>query len=607
MYGLRKVADISIKGGRWTSHAPTPRIASQHSTAHEHMSHTLDTAALKARIATLESRIEEDKEELYALAKALKDAESARAINMALPVQDLPADVLVPIFAATLSVRCNDEYGEAHSMRTSLRLVCSQWNQVVLHEPGLWTDVFIDVMRELEAAEAIPSLEELQACFGQKRKPLTFPKAAMDGIARDIKRSKGLNRRLRLVLPSTFQWMTDLRHRPVDLGLFKFIYQSGNWESISIRFTDDIDSAGGLVPQFFRPEGVTSKLSWRMWRTVHTLDISTEFNREPEYHNENHPRYMSPRQVIPLDEHEDHEERFSASPCLKLTAEACPALRTVSLQLTGRNLLQWSLPWRQLTDLTLRTFANPFSDYGRVLRQCEALLTLEIHVDLPNRHCKIPDTRLGVHISLPRLHTLVLREDALSDMLLNLVGVIRAPSLHTFSYRNDIDEDDYRDLLSFCVIETLSALIKKSSCSIRSLSIHLSEATIHDCGRLHHFFDLVPALESLSLAGQGMTCEFLNRRILPKTLKKVHISNIYRSEIDPNPNFAEWAVKWARDERCREEEGRESQISASLSTIISPGSVWDPDRFNENRRRRVPAILKELEDQGIDVKIRYIL
>lgn len=90
-------------------------------------------------------------------------------------------------------------------------------------------------------------------------------------------------------------------------------------------------------------------------------------------------------------------------------------------------------------------------------------------------------------------------------------------------------------------------------------------------------------------------------------MKTVRIFNFYGSETDPKSNFAEWAEKWASDERCLAEEGREDQISASLFTVLLTGYVWDPDRNDEYRRLRVPTILKKLKERGIDVQIGHIL
>ncbi|KAJ3541545.1 hypothetical protein NMY22_g3849 [Coprinellus aureogranulatus] len=587
--------------------------------------------ALRNKIETLKLAVVNTKKLLKEQIEELQSSVKALAMSRA-SGRYLPSSVLTRIFAASIAFndeddsgnelirrtflplndKAQDDYRKTHIMRTILLLVCSKWNQIILHEPQLWTTVYIDV----ESAISTPVPDEFKALndmvkpLGQKVMNMTekrdFPPAAMDRVLRDVKRAKGLPQRLRVFLPHGFSWVISVGFHPIHVELFKFLPRiPANWESISVRFTDDRDSGHGQVPGFFNPEGVTSEVASRMFSGIHTLDLTMPLDVESD---QPEAADLRPEQLIPETRHESHGERTSTTPKFTLTAEMCPNLRRVTMKMAARNLLQWDLPWKQLTDLTLEAFSNPFRDYLEVLRSCESLEKLHIHVQLPNRRFYIVNPRpaLGtvpLEVLLPRLHTLTLRADVRCGMLEGLIGKLNVPSLHTFTYVNAFNKDQGERYLSLSVIKWLSILIRQSGCSIRSLSILLYEATIREHPLLEKFFDDVPALESLWLAGQRMTCEFLKRTKLPATLRDVRIHNIGHPDDEAQMNFVEWVDEWVNDERCSGEEGREGDLSATLSTILRP--MHKPDPKNEKAIRYVRSLmtLEELQEKGIDVKL----
>ncbi|KAJ3496430.1 hypothetical protein NMY22_g19812 [Coprinellus aureogranulatus] len=549
------------------------------------------------------------------LLKDLEKAEERRPAAL-VTIRDLPPEILLRIFRFLVTVSGGHGCAswQAQLMRTSLRLVCSEWNQLVLHDPSMWTAVFIDVEDVLDEIESLQDDCAIQSVTsGKKSSSFSIPKPLLDRIRQCMGRGKDLPKSLRLVFPDIDSMERFGRHR-IDIDLFKCVRQQSSWESISIHFSDDLDGTNGQVTRSFRPTGLPSPVAWGMWSTVHTLELSMDMNTDEDLDWEE----FDALGTIPQFEHETHDERFSSRPEFTLSAHACPALRVVSLQLSARNLLQWDLPWSQLTDLKLATFANRSTDYVNVLRHCAVLERLEIHVDLPNRQYSIPCSCCPFGIIqttealLPRLHTFILRVDVKCDMLPHLVARLRTPSLHTFSYENtfnrdSVDAEGYHEYFSLEVIQWLSVLIEESHCSVRSLTIQLFEATIHDYARFHRFFALLPELESLSLAGQRMTCEFLKRATLPSTLKTVSIQNICCSTTDPKPNFAEWAESWVGDARCAGEEDREAKLSAELVTVLEPYYKWDPEGVEAHRRKRAPRTLEKLWEKDIDVQIAYRL
>lgn len=564
---------------------------------------------LKLKIAHSEKSLEGKKETLAALTKALDEAETAQAI--APLVSALDAEVLIRIFQLVLAVEMDADYAQVPNWRTALRLVRSEWNQVILHGPELWTTVYIDLEREFEGPkrssgndDLLKQMQQALGCGVQMMQKHSFPQSAMDRIKRDMKRGKGRMQSLRLVLPHSFFWVLNVGINPIGGDVFKFIHQFSNWESISIRFTDDRDSAGGQVPSFFRPNGLNRPQPSLIWSTVHTLDLSMTLDKEQDCED------IDSNEFLPQQAHESHEERSSITPKLSLTAETCPALRKVSLKMAARNLRQWDLPWGQLTDLTLGAFTNQFSDYVNVLRSCGVLEKLDVHVELTHKRFYLPGARRGpgyvpIEAVLPRLHTLDLQADVQCDMLEGLVGCLRTPALRTFSYMNTFNKDLGDDRLSNHVVKWLSTLIKKSHCSIRSLTLNLYEATI-DGALSQRFFDLVPSLGTLILSGRLLTCEFLKRRKLPATLTEVCIFNACCSESNPKANFAEWAEKWADDERCRGDEGRKSKLTASLATVLYPYYRSDPKGQEAMRRARAPKIMEELQNKGMTVRFAQI-
>lgn len=566
----------------------------------------LKIGAVKSKIVNAEKLLQDQKDALAELLRALDEAERAQAI--APFVSALPTEVLVRIFQLVLVVNAVADYAQVPNLRTALRLVCSEWNQVILHGPELWTTVYIDVEREFESQNK-PSgnselLDQLQKVLGRglqmsQLQRHSFPKSAMDRVTRDIKRGKNQLQNLRLVLPHSFYWVLNAGINPIGDDVFKFIHQFSNWGSISISFTDDRDSAGGQVPRFFRPNGLTSPQPSRIWSTVHTLDLSMPLDKEQVDDIDDFG-------LLPQQAHESHEERSSTTPKFSLTAKTCPKLRNVSLKMAARNLHQWTLPWSQLTDLTLGAFTNPFSDYVRILRDCGALEKLDVYVELTHKRFYLPKAlrdpgAVPVEAALPRLHTLALRADVRCDMLESLVGCLRLPSLHTFSYTNSFDEDVGDRYFSTQVINWLSTLIKKSHCSIKKLTLDLYEATLKDSALSQRFFDLVPALEELSLTGRLLPCEFLKRRKLPETLDTLLIYNICCAEGDPKANFAEWAEQWVSDERCRGQEGREGKLMAAFVTVLHPYYRHDPKGEGALRRVGAPHIIDELRKKGVDV------
>ncbi|KAJ3523117.1 hypothetical protein NMY22_g11591 [Coprinellus aureogranulatus] len=324
-------------------------------------------AAIESRIATLRiakaetwKLYNDQKKEFLALGRARRALIQANSTT----VRDLPTEVLSKIFEAAICVKDFDH--KTDIQRNVLRRVCSRWNETILAEPKFWTNIFIQLVEE-DVVYDNEDFDQPILCCTQKE--------AFNRVRMRMKRGGDLLKHLRLVHPCLQPDPLDSAEPPPP-ELAKLLRQVKNWGSVYI----DLEEYFDFVFEIFNSDSPDPSPR-AVWPRLESLELRTSVDLVP-------PGMEDVDILLP----DDIENHFATSPKARVTATAFPSLKHVSLDLGKRNLLQWELPWSQLTSLRLKCFANPVFIYLGILEKCPSLEDLYILADLPNHAKCLPSS-----------------------------------------------------------------------------------------------------------------------------------------------------------------------------------------------------------------------
>ncbi|KAJ3541546.1 hypothetical protein NMY22_g3848 [Coprinellus aureogranulatus] len=543
-------------------------------------------AAIESRIATLRiakaetwKLYNDQKKEFLALGRARRALIQANSTT----VRDFPTEVLSKIFEAAICVKDFDH--KTDIQRNVLRRVCSRWNEIILAEPKFWTNIFIQLVEE----DVVYDNEEFDQpilCCTQKE--------AFNRVRMRMKRGGDLLKHLRLVHPCLQPDPLDSAEPPPP-ELAKLLRQVKNWGSVYI----DLEEYFDFVFEIFNSDSPDPSPR-AVWPHLESLELRTSVDLVP-------PGMEDVDILLP----DDIENHFATSPKARVTATAFPSLKHVSLDLGKRNLLQWDLPWSQLTSLRLKCFANPVFIYLGILEKCPSLEDLYILADLPNHARCLPssaDFKSRRPVTLPRLRSLTLIAKVKCDLLETLVPRLVLPCLESFRYETYVDRDVplQATKVSTTALNHIKGLIRGSGCSLRSLTLKFYQAMLDDL-ELERLLAMIPTLRALIISAQRITCNFLGalatRPLEHEALEHIELDNLCHSDgVDPQPNFAEYVRRWAEQRR-----GRKERLHASLVTIIPGIHRWDPEGTEDMRRKRVKETMKDLFDRGFKVAVTEIV
>ncbi|KAJ3528553.1 hypothetical protein NMY22_g9362 [Coprinellus aureogranulatus] len=145
-----------------------------------------------------------------------------------------------------------------------------------------------------------------------------------------------------------------------------------------------------------------------------------------------------------------------------LKPENFPALREVALDLPDcRFHTTFTLPWHQLTSLTLESFIDPFSDYFHALGQCSSLEKL--HITIVTRtswgfEYSMSESSPSAPVTIPALVELAVDLHNRCDIVESFIDKVTLPSLRRVNITGVEDQSAF--------LQALSRLTERSRCQL---------------------------------------------------------------------------------------------------------------------------------------------
>ncbi|KAH6917801.1 hypothetical protein BKA70DRAFT_1245325 [Coprinopsis sp. MPI-PUGE-AT-0042] len=211
-------------------------------------------------------------------------------------------------------------------------------------------------------------------------------------------------------------------------GLVEFLTdKTWDWNSSTPDF------ANSILDQSSRPPA-------RMWHKLHTMTlVSNECNFRGD----------------------GDEEVFCQS--IRLKAANFPALRDVALKMPDcRFEGTITLPWSQLTSLTLEAFFGLLSSYFKALKQCTSLQHLRLALNTRNGEFFDRSATPTSDLLLPQLISLTLDLHIESDVLESFLDAATLPSLQQLKISGTVDQT--------ACFQSISELIDRSGCSLAEVN-----------------------------------------------------------------------------------------------------------------------------------------
>ncbi|KAH6880173.1 hypothetical protein BKA70DRAFT_1575985 [Coprinopsis sp. MPI-PUGE-AT-0042] len=335
-------------------------------------------------------------------------------ISLFSPWRSLPTEILAEILRFTLDPGCGHRGGlSATAQLTTLAQVCKRWANVVYETPSLWCEVEVDERtKEVDAHALVANLKKHYSRSGPMPWTISF----------SSERLAQRNHSHPTIPPS-----------PSPLVLF--LKESSKWKSI--RFTHQhLDL---LAPLFTLHPG-QAHYSWPELESLHLKGWYYGPAKAEPFTNPNRPLYVG----------------------------SMPRLRSLTLHTFDQQIANWKLPWGQLTFLHLAT-ADTCLQYLKILNSCPNLErciisippTVDSTTSPPSHRQDVPKGS----ILLPNLHTLEL---SYASIAWPFFSAVTLPALTTLSVSSPPPDGRQMDML---LGETLSELIARSKCSLRSLTL----------------------------------------------------------------------------------------------------------------------------------------
>ncbi|RXW20701.1 hypothetical protein EST38_g5162 [Candolleomyces aberdarensis] len=252
-------------------------------------------------------------------------------------------------------------------------------------------------------------------------------------------------------------------------GLIDFVKSTRGWEVVEI----DLHDYPGFVQDVFHCGRNQQPL--RTWTRVRSLSLFSDWRNMPP----------------------EGEDSFDCG-LLRMTQQSFPMLRVVNLDLKCCSLLSWTLPWAQLTELTLGMLADLFSWYLEVLGRCSALQTFRLTVGEIQR-CDDGHGGGGRRVTVPRLRVFSIdARESYADLAKSFFDKIQLPELETLEIKDrQSSYSEYEGSDSF--FESLRGCFRRSRCSVRDFSLNVRNLKLKK-ETICRLLKSVPLLRSLHLA-----------------------------------------------------------------------------------------------------------
>ncbi|KAJ3530961.1 hypothetical protein NMY22_g8354 [Coprinellus aureogranulatus] len=201
--------------------------------------------------------------------------------------------------------------------RSVLRRVSKQWKKAVLDNPKFWSHISL-VLHEIKRKHELKAVKQY------------------------IRRSKGAKRTLCIVDPGFVDYDTEMAE--TRYGLMEFILETKGWDTAYIELEGHTEFAAEIYD--CRAFGSGTEETWRSLRK-----LTVKSNEEAEL-------------VFLTND-------FSC-PTIYMPADRYPALRYVTLSISGSSVSSWILPWSQLNRLKLEYFVDGLEAHLKILNECTA-------------------------------------------------------------------------------------------------------------------------------------------------------------------------------------------------------------------------------------------
>ncbi|KAJ3528789.1 hypothetical protein NMY22_g9267 [Coprinellus aureogranulatus] len=329
--------------------------------------------------------------------------------------QHIPPELLGRIFEDALfsldtSPRTKDVFG---ALRSELRLVCHQWNEMIVASPKFWNHVFVNYNLANDDASAEDLLAFVRLC---------------------VERSGNLERNLRVV---------NRADDPEEYSQFEkiidYIHSQSNWAAVHIDWLYYTTFISHILHEKHGRRGYDYDKGY--FPAIHTLALH---------------RHKS---IIDEIECLDEELEFDYGSCIR--SEVFPSLRKLDIDLDLHTMQSWNLPYEQITDLRLvASWAEPWEEYVRTLRYFDALENLEFIVKDDNtsvspRYYANPDEP----VELDSLHSFTLDLRVKTEIGPRFIQKLRFPNLQTLKVSAPPPPGEYPRIDPHGIAPSLSHLL----------------------------------------------------------------------------------------------------------------------------------------------------